>query len=217
MSKVKTWMTEHEGFIMMLLGIIGLTVLFATHQPKQDEIEPPPEPTVIMETSAAPVEPPISPTPIEPFVSIKPSLEPTTVPEPEPIPPRYGFTEDEIVLMARLLCGDKNIDGDGEYDIDFGNDERYDQISLVLCVVMNRVRCETGFPDNVTDVILANNGQVWQFSPVARWKGEPNVSDIALLRVREWCEAYDRYDLGVQSIPEDHLYFTGDGKENHSR
>ena len=115
-------------------------------------------------------------------------------------------------MLAVLLCGSKYVDGDGEYDFDFGNDERYDQISLVLCVVMNRVRNEQ-FPDTVIEVITQPN----QFSSMKRWSEElPEVSDIALQRVREWCDAYDRYDLGTQSVPEDHLYFTGDGIENHA-
>lgn len=123
---------------------------------------------------------------------------------------RYGFSYNEIYLLAQLLCGDKNVDGDGEYDFDFGNSERYDQISLVLSVVMNRVRSDE-FPDTVTDVVTAKR----QFSVMPRnLNVEP--SEIALLRVTEWCEAYDRWDGGVQSVPEDHLYFTGDGLENHS-
>ena len=154
----------------------------------------------------------------QPVVYISSQTPETTIittPLSEPTPefePRYGFTEDEIHILAVLLCGSKHVDGDGEYDFDFGNNERYDQISLVLCVVMNRVRNEQ-FPDTVIEVITQPN----QFSSMKRWTGElPEVSDIALQRVREWCDAYDRYDLGIQSVPEDHLYFTGDGIENHS-
>ena len=44
--------------------------------------------------------------------------------------------------MAVLLTGSKYVDGDGEFDFDYGRDDEYDQISLVLCVVMNRVRSE---------------------------------------------------------------------------
>ena len=133
----------------------------------------------------------------------------TSIPE---LDPRYGFTEDEIKVLAILLCGSKDVDGDGEYDIDFGNDERYDQISLVLCVVMNRVRNDH-FPNTVTEVVYQPN----QFAPMKQWKDcSPEVSEIALQRVREWCNAYDCWDSEIQSIPEDHLYFTGDGLENHS-
>jgi len=132
----------------------------------------------------------------------------------EPIPPpRYGFTEDDIYLMTVLLCGSKNTSGDGEYDIDFGNQDNHDQISLVLSVVMNRVMNDK-FPNTVKEVIFAPN----QFSPMKRWvNGLPDVSPESYEVVKAWCEAYDAHDLSVMSIPESHLYFTGNGKINISR
>ena len=152
----------------------------------------------------------------------EPSEDPvTSTPEPTPEPvidPVYGFTQQEIFLMAQLLCGDKNRDGDGEYDIDFGNDDRYDQISLVLCVVMNRVN-DDRFPNTVEDVIWQNNGTTYQFSVMEQWDDFNNVcipSDIAIQRVTEWCDAYDRGDPGAQSIPTDHVMFVGNGDENIS-
>ena len=154
------------------------------------------------------------PIPIPPVIATpEPTIMPEPEPEPTPEPPRYGFTEEEIYLMAVLLCGSKDVDGDGEYDFDYGNDGRYDQISLVLCVVMNRVRSDV-YPDTVSEVIW----QKGQFSPMPQWnKKLPQVSDISLQRVTEWCKAYDAHDMGVQSIPEDHLYFSGNGMENYSR
>ena len=152
----------------------------------------------------------------------EPSEDPvTSTPEPTPEPvidPVYGFTQQEIFLMAQLLCGDKNRDGDGEYDIDFGNDDRYDQISLVLCVVMNRVN-DDRFPNTVEDVIWQNNGTTYQFSVMKQWDDFNTVcipSDIAIQRVTEWCDAYDRGDPGAQSIPTDHVMFVGNGDENIS-
>lgn len=152
----------------------------------------------------------------------EPSEDPvTSTPEPTPEPvidPVYGFTQQEIFLMAQLLCGDKNRDGDGEYDIDFGNDDRYDQISLVLCVVMNRVN-DDRFPNTVEDVIWQNNGTTYQFSVMQQWDDFNTVcipSDIAIQRVTEWCDAYDRGDPGAQSIPTDHVMFVGNGDENIS-
>ena len=152
----------------------------------------------------------------------EPSEDPvTSTPEPTPEPvidPVYGFTQQEIFLMAQLLCGDKNRDGDGEYDIDFENDDRYDQISLVLCVVMNRVN-DDRFPNTVEDVIWQNNGTTYQFSVMMQWDDFNNVcipSDIAIQRVTEWCDAYDRGDPGAQSIPTDHVMFVGNGDENIS-
>lgn len=129
---------------------------------------------------------------------------------PELIPERYAFTDDDIYIMARLLCGSKYKDGDGEYDFDYGNDDQYEQISLVLCVVMNRVFAEN-FPDTVEGVIMHRySGQSYQFSPVNKWSKTPvEVSDIAIQRVTEWCEAYNQ---GEQTIPADHLFFSSNGK-----
>lgn len=136
-------------------------------------------------------------------------------PEPEPeIQLRYGFTDDDIYLMTVLLCGSGSTDGDGEYDIDFSKYDNHEQISLVLSVVMNRVMSEK-FPNTVSEVIWAPG----QFSPMPQWKrkGLPTVSERSHRIVREWTEAYDNHDLSVMSIPENHLYFTGNGRVNKSR
>lgn len=142
----------------------------------------------------------------------KPAEMPPVV---EKKPPRYGFTEDDIYLLTVLLCGSASKDGDGEYDIDFGNRDRQDQISLVLAVVMNRVRSPK-FPNTVKEVVWAKN----QFSVMPQWKGGlPSVKKESLEIVRDWCQRYDNWEK-VQDIPEDHLYFKASGHlgiENISR
>lgn len=131
----------------------------------------------------------------------------------EPTPKRYGFTDSDIYLMTVLLCGSGKTDGDGEYDIDFDTNIDHDQVSLVLSVVMNRVMSDR-FPNTVSEVIWARG----QFSPMPRWKnGLPTVSDKSYQIVKDWCIAYDAHDLSIMSIPEDHLYFAGNGKINRSR
>jgi hypothetical protein len=164
-------------------------------------------------------------TPVEPEVIVETKLVyvykeadlpeefvPEEIPEPEPLP-KYGFTEDEIYLMTVLLCGSGKTDGDGEYDIDFANSENHEQISLVLSVVMNRVMSDK-FPNTVAEVIWAPG----QFSPMPRWKqGLPKVKEESYQIVKAWCEAYDTHDMSIMSIPESHLYFTGNGKINISR
>ena len=128
-------------------------------------------------------------------------------------PKRYGFTDDDIYLMTVLLCGSGKTDGDGEYDIDFDTNINHDQVSLVLSVVMNRVMSDR-FSNTVSEVIWAQG----QFSPMSRWKnGLPTVSDKSYQIVKDWCVAYDAHDLSIMSIPEDHLYFAGNGKINRSR
>lgn len=146
------------------------------------------------------------------YVTKEPEKESTLEEMPE-IEPRYGFTDDEVYLMAVLLSGSKYVDGDGEYDIDFHNQDNYEQIALVLNVVMNRVNSDK-FPDTVEEVIWAPG----QFSPMKKWvNGLPEVSDISLQIVKEWCRSYNTYEPESQTIPENHLYFSGNGVINISR
>lgn len=134
----------------------------------------------------------------------------------EVISPRYGFTENDIYLLAQLLCGDKNKDGDGEYDFTWNiqNDRPidYHQIGLVLCVVMNRVRSDS-FPNTVKDVIL----QSGQFSVFPQnLKSDPDP--LVIQEIRNWCEVYDIWNTTIQCIPENHLYFSsGPNLTNISR
>ena len=143
-------------------------------------------------------------------------VTPEVLPAPEtiePTPKRYGFTDSDIYLMTVLLCGSGKTDGDGEYDIDFDTNINHDQVSLVLSVVMNRVMSDR-FPNTVSEVVWARG----QFSPMSRWKnGLPTVSDKSYQIVKDWCVAYDAHDLSIMSIPEDHLYFAGNGTINISR
>lgn len=180
----------------------------------------PPEllaPSGLQDNTLLIVEPlPLPPAPLlEPEVQL-PSVS-IEIPTEQLFPPlstmRYGFTENDIYLMSVLLTGSKYVDGDGEFDFDKSRSDDQEQISLVLCVVMNRVRSEP-FPDTVFEVIWQPN----QFSPMNKWAaGLPEVSDISIQKVSEWCMAYDNYDPRVQTIPDNHLYFGGDGYNNHSR
>jgi len=129
-----------------------------------------------------------------------------TIEEPPiiPIELRYGFTDDDIYLLAQLLCGDASIDGDGEYDFVWSalhGRMNYYEMGKVLCVVMNRQR--NGYwGDTVREVVLAK-GQFVVFPK--NLKTKPH--DIAMERVRDWCYDYDRWDYRLQVIPESHLYF----------
>ena len=210
---------KHNGLIRALFWVIVLVIVVLTNQRASKPVIFEPEFESATQTILPTKEPDKTTAlePIEKFEMMSAPVETTPIaPEPskEPeIEPRYGFTDDEVYLLAVLLSGSKNVDGDGEYDVDFNNDERYDQISLVFCVVMNRVRDER-FPNTVSEVVWAPG----QFSLMPSWKdGLPEVSDISLQRTKEWCEAYDRHDTGIQNIPEDHVFFSGDGYENHSR
>lgn len=127
--------------------------------------------------------------------------------------PAYGFTDDEIYLLTVLLCGSGDIDGDGEYDVDYGFQTNYSQIYLPLNIVMNRVRSER-FPDTVTDVIW----QPGQFiSEVRDRHNLPIVSQNSYQIVKKWCELYNNHDPAAQVIPEDHFFYYGNGFVNKSR
>lgn len=120
----------------------------------------------------------------------------------EEVEPRYGFTDDEVYLLAQLLCGSATVSGDGEYDFVWqGKVTNYSEMCKVLCVVMNRVRSDK-FPNTVTDVVL----QKGQFSNVKR-SITKTPDDLAIKTIQAWCDAYDNWDIGVQNIPESHLYF----------
>lgn len=163
-------------------------------------------------TPTAPAIPTALATPATPatiqIIQPESSIEPT--PEMEL---RYGFTEDEIYLLAQVLCGDENTSGDGEYDIDFVDPDNinYYEVSKVLCVVMNRVR-DDRFPSTVEDVVLAHN----QFSVMPK-NLEATPSEMALMVVEDWCKAYDLFDTCTQCVPENHVFFAGNGASNITR
>ena len=143
----------------------------------------------------------------------KSESEETIVTFPDEPPVRYGFTDDEVYILAQLLCGDEHYHGDGEYDfiwdVEHNNLVNYEQISLVLNVVMNRVQSDK-FPDNVYDVVT----QKGQFAVMPKnLTKEP--STIALDWVKEWCDRYDSYSEEIPYLPEDHLYFKAGGNNTN--
>lgn len=125
--------------------------------------------------------------------------------------PRYNFTEADIHLLALVLSGDKNIDGDGEYDIDFETPINHVEVDKVLSVIMNRVSSDI-YPNTVSKVVK----QPGQFAVIPRNLNK-TPSDISLQTVREWCDAYNYQASHVELIPSDHLYFTGNGITNTTR
>lgn len=124
----------------------------------------------------------------------------------EQIEPRYGFTDAEVYLLAQLLCGSAKVSGDGEYDFVWnGKVTNYGEMCKVLCVVMNRVRSDS-FPNTVKEVVM----QKGQFTGISK-RLHMTPDELAVTTIKAWCDAYDLGDIGVQTIPEDHLYF-GAGK-----
>ena len=188
----RLFMKKLQLLLVTVLVIIGVSS-FTTKEPDVT----PTSPTVLSTGLLVKPEPPIIE---EPVVEV-------TEPEPVVVEPRYGFTDEEVYLLAQLLCGSSKVDGDGEYDFVytakyFPDKLNYCEISKVLCVVMNRVRSEQ-FPNTVSEVVL----QKGQFSPMPK-NAKKTPDDIAIQKVQEWCDAYDNWDTGVQNVPEDHLYFS---------
>lgn len=130
--------------------------------------------------------------------------------EKEPV---FGFTDNDIYLLSQLLAGNEGVHGDGEYDFEWQllrQEPNDDQISLVLEVVMNRID-DPRWGDTIESVVL----QPHQFSVFPKNNGS-KPSPLVVDYISEWCESYDTGEL-VRTIPENHVYFTGDGKNNHSR
>lgn len=127
------------------------------------------------------------------------------------VKPRYGFTFHEVYLLTQLLCGSGEIDGDGEYDIDYQKKVNHKEVNKVLCVVMNRVRSNS-FPNTVEGVVL----QKRQFDVMPRNLGRmPSMKAVNI--VNQWCKKYDTYDKSIQTIPKSHLFYEGNGVINITR
>ena len=185
---IRTRRTQVIAVLLIFLGFLILYLVECTLYPVTADT---------IETTAATIDPSIE---IETTYS---RSKPETLVITEP-PMQYGFNEGEIYLLAQLLCGDESIDGDGEFDFvwQYIHDRPYkEEMSKVLCVVMNRVRSDI-YPDTVKGVVMQSE----QFTPMPE-NSYTSPSDIAIQEVRKWCEAYDYYDPKCQIVPEDHLYF----------
>lgn len=146
---------------------------------------------------------------IEVQTIVEPIIKPETIESKESL--RYAFTDEDTYLLALLLCGDKNIDGDGEYDIDFEKNINQVEVDKVLSVVMNRVNSGK-YSNTISGIVL----QPKQFS-VMKHHVNKKPSEKAFRTVYEWCQAYNNYDESVHLIPDNHLYFTGNGVINTTR
>lgn len=189
---------------ILVLTMIGGVVLTITN-PYTNTYEP--EPVTELYSVVEHVDLPQTQPIIE--IEAEPGVEEIPL-EKEPV---FGFTDNDIYLLAQLLAGNEGVHGDGEYDFEWQllyqepNDE---QISLVLEVVMNRIN-DPQWGDTVASVIL----EPYQFS-VFPDNNDSKPSPLVIDYISEWCESYDAGEL-VRTIPEDHVYFTGDGTNNHSR
>lgn len=143
-------------------------------------------------------------------VALQEENKETSIPKTERSP-QYIFSDEEIYLMAQLLSGDKSIDGDGEYDIDFRtmDDSAITEVDKVFSVVMNRVKDSRFKESTVTGIIL----QKGQFDTMPK-NAKKTPSEKTLAVATEWCKAYSEYSETVSNVPDDHIYFRGNGLIN---
>jgi hypothetical protein len=126
----------------------------------------------------------------------------------------YDFSDEEIVLLSQLLCGESGKDGDGEYDFETQiakGDINWPEVNKVLEVVMNRTLTPGIYADNVTDVVL-QPGAFSVFPKNLDTKPSPEVIEA----VRYWCDAFNSPEY-VPSIPDDHYWFSGSRGGNVTR
>jgi hypothetical protein len=188
-----------------LVGMIGLILLISIHGGEA-------EPTDVTYSPVAPIivpAPTQTPTPEVPISEMGEQVQMASRGNSNSL--KFEFTEEDIYILTVMLCGSGTADGDGEYDIDFADEVNFEQISIPLGVVMNRV-LSPHFPDTISEVIWQPN----QFLVMKRWtkSSTPRVSSRSLSIVKDWTE---RYAQGEKLIDPGYLFFSGDGIENHPR
>ena len=111
--------------------------------------------------------------------------------------PRYGFTEEEVWLLAQVMWG--------EYRFSTTNPD-WDQINKVMMVIMNRVEAPGLYADTISEVIF----QPGAFVVIPRALSIDPGQDFVNI-VREWCYIFD-WSEGFQPIPNYHFWFSADGR-----
>lgn len=131
-----------------------------------------------------------------PIKTIAPSCEPE-LPLEEVVPPPY--TEADVNAIAKTV--------DGEAAITHSDME----MAAVVWCILNRVDCETEFPDTITEVLTPSQFHGYsEDNPVdehIKWL----VQDV----LDRWiAEKNGAEDVG-RVLPPEYLYFWGDGRHNH--
>jgi len=129
--------------------------------------------------------------------------------------PRFGFTDQDVFLLAQLLSGQEGIHGHGEYCFEWNlkngrfSDKDWYEMSKVLTVVYNRLR-HSEFPNDVRGVLLQRN----QFSVFPR--NERTIPYIGVVnKVLEWTILLDSWDDTVLTHGPEYLFFrAGPGLTN---
>lgn len=127
--------------------------------------------------------------------------ETPTEPEQEPEPEVMYFTEDEVIIVAKLLmreCG--GIPSDTEK-------------ACVVWVVCNRVDSSEFPGDTITEIVTAKN----QFAYYYNTAVTDELYELALDVLTRWnAERNGEVSVG-RVLPKDYTYFCGDGVHNYFR
>lgn len=119
--------------------------------------------------------------------------------------PIYDFSDEEIILLAQLLCGSPTISGDGEYDFESqipSGQINWVEVNKVLEVVMNRTLTPGVYADNIKDVLL----QPGAFSVFPKNLNTTPSKEV-IASVKYWCDSFNSAEY-IASVPSDHFWFS---------
>lgn len=176
-------MDRIEKIVLILFALLLLGVFFGG-----SFIDP-------AETSAEPTATPtITPTP-------DPTETPTVTPTPEPTPTpevKY-YTEDEVVMVAKVLYDEcRGIVSDTEK-------------ACVVWTICNRV--DAGYGSTITHVVTASGQFAYRYyAPV--WDELYALAEDVLMRWNH--EKNGVLNVG-RVLPKDYMWYSGDGYHNHFR
>lgn len=176
-------MDRIEKIVLILFALLLLGVFFGG-----SFIEP-------AETSAEPTATStITPTPVP---TETPTVTPT--PEPTPTPEVKYYTEDEVVMVAKVLYDEcRGIASDTEK-------------ACVVWTICNRV--DAGYGSTITHVITASGQFAYRYyAPV--WDELYALAENVLMRWNH--EKNGVLNVG-RVLPKDYMWYSGDGRHNHFR
>lgn len=181
--------------------------VIATESENMSVNEPEPEPEHALESEPAP-ELVYEPEP-EPEPALESEPEPESALESELVGGLCPITEDEIVLLAKVLyreCG-----GLAWYGDQYGVSYRARQAAVAWCA-LNRVD-EDEFPDTLQEVLTYS----YAFAYI---EDTPVTDELYMLSAdviaRWWAEKQGEENVG-RTLPKGYTYFYGDGTENYFR
>lgn len=111
------------------------------------------------------------------------------------------YTEDDVYVVAQVL------------QVEAGNLPSDQEKSAVVWTILNRVDLEDKFGESIAEVAKAQ-GQ-FDYRPSV----EPSFENINLVRdvMNRWYAEQRGFENSGRTLPEEYLYFTGNGKTNFFR